>query len=81
MVRNPRRFLGTMARLENAAIQLPDAGRYKSTEAAWLSPDATTLGINFATAFAQGNLPVTSTRHGRPGAGPQQFVAVVTEMK
>jgi hypothetical protein len=54
MVRNPRPFLGTMARLENAAIQSPDAGHYKSTEAAWLSPDATTLGINFATAFAQG---------------------------
>jgi hypothetical protein len=33
---------------------------YKNTEEAWLSPDATTRRISFATAFARGNLPVTS---------------------
>src|SRR5262249_33992258 len=33
---------------------------YKNTEAAWLSPDATTRRIGFATAFARGGLPVGS---------------------
>jgi uncharacterized protein (DUF1800 family) len=33
---------------------------YKNTEAAWLSPDATTRRISFATAFARGALPVGS---------------------
>jgi Protein of unknown function (DUF1800) len=33
---------------------------YKNTEAAWLSPDATTRRISFATAFARGGLPVGS---------------------
>jgi hypothetical protein len=37
---------------------MPDG--YKNTEGAWLNPDATTLRINFATALARGNLPVTS---------------------
>jgi hypothetical protein len=31
---------------------------YKNTEAAWLSPDATTRRISFATVFARGGLPV-----------------------
>ncbi len=32
---------------------------YKNTEAAWLSPDATTRRISFATAFARGGVPVS----------------------
>ena len=32
---------------------------YKNTEDAWLSPDATTRRINFATALARGGLPVS----------------------
>ena len=35
--------------------QTPDG--YKNTEEAWLSPDAITRRINFATAFASGKLP------------------------
>jgi len=60
VVRNPRPLLGTMARLGMPlyGCQTPDG--YKNTEDAWLNPDATTLRINFATAFARGNLPVAS---------------------
>ena len=31
---------------------------YRDTEAAWLSPDASLLRVNFAKALAGGNLPV-----------------------
>jgi len=60
MVRNPRPLLSTMARLGMPlyGCQTPDG--YKNTEAAWLNPDAVTLQINFATAFARGALPVDS---------------------
>src|SRR5271166_521362 len=60
VVRNPRPLLGTMGRLGMPlyGCQTPDG--YKNTEDAWLNPDATTLRINFATALARGNLPVTN---------------------
>ncbi len=44
--------------------QTPDG--YKNTQAAWLNPDALTRRIAFATALAQGRLPLAS----RPVLGP-----------
>ena len=72
VVRNPRPLLGTMGRLGMPlyGCQTPDG--YKNTEDAWLNPDATTLRINFATAFAHGNLPVTSPP---PAIAEPQLVA------
>jgi uncharacterized protein (DUF1800 family) len=53
-VRNPEPLVGTMARLGMPLYlcQTPDG--YKNTEAAWLSPDATTLRIDFASLLASG---------------------------
>jgi uncharacterized protein (DUF1800 family) len=57
-VRNPRPLLGTMGRLGMPlyGCQTPDG--YKNTEDAWLSPDATTMRVSFATALAAGRLPL-----------------------
>jgi len=57
-VNNPRPLLGTMARLGEGLYQCQTPDGYKNTEDAWLSPDATTLRIGFATALGRGNLPV-----------------------
>jgi uncharacterized protein (DUF1800 family) len=53
-VRNPEPLLGTMARLGMPLYlcQTPDG--YKNTEEAWLSPDATTIRIDFASLLASG---------------------------
>jgi uncharacterized protein (DUF1800 family) len=57
-VRNSRPLLGVLARLGMPlyGCQTPDG--YKNTEAAWLSPDSTSLRISFATALAAGKLPL-----------------------
>jgi len=57
---NPYPLLGAMARLGMPlyGCQTPDG--YKNTEAAWLSPDAITLRISFATTLAAGKLPIMS---------------------
>ncbi len=71
---NPRPLLGAMARLGMPlyGCQTPDG--YKNTEAAWLSADATTLRISFATALAAGKLPIADpppeTRRAQFAADP-----------
>ena len=59
-VNNPRPLLDTMARLGMPlyGCQTPDG--YKNTEDGWLSPDATTLRVGFATGLARGALPLKS---------------------
>lgn len=57
-VNNPRPLLGTMARLGEGLYQCQTPDGYKNIEEAWLSPDATTLRIGFATALGRGNLPL-----------------------
>jgi hypothetical protein len=47
-----------MARLGEGLYQCQTPDGYKNTEDSWLSPDATTLRIGFATALGRGNLPV-----------------------
>jgi uncharacterized protein (DUF1800 family) len=57
-VENPRPVLGNIARLGMPVYfcQTPDG--YKNTEAAWLSPEATTLRVSLATAIAASGMPV-----------------------
>jgi uncharacterized protein (DUF1800 family) len=57
-VNNPRPLLGTMARLGEPLYYCQTPDGYKNTEDAWLSPDATTLRIGFATGLGRGVLPV-----------------------
>ncbi len=73
-VNNPRPLLGTMARLGMPLYlcQTPDG--YKNTEDAWLSPDATTLRVGFATGLGRGVLPLKSA----PPADNQPAVATAT---
>ena len=57
-VNNPRPLLGTMARLGMPLYFCPTPDGYKNTEDAWLSPDATTLRVGFATGLGRGVLPL-----------------------
>jgi uncharacterized protein (DUF1800 family) len=57
-VQNPRPLLGMMARLGMPLYGCPTPDGYKNTEEAWLSPEATTLRVSFATALAAGGLPL-----------------------
>jgi uncharacterized protein (DUF1800 family) len=66
-VNNPRPLLGTMARLGEGLYQCQTPDGYKNTEDAWLSPDATTLKIGFATALGRGNLPLKAAPPEEPG--------------
>ena len=57
-VDNPRPLLGTMARLGEPLYYCQTPDGYKNTEDAWLSPDATTLRVGFATALGRNALPL-----------------------
>ncbi|MBV8778421.1 MAG: DUF1800 domain-containing protein [Alphaproteobacteria bacterium] len=67
-VNNPEPLLGTMARLGQQLYlcQTPDG--YKNTEAEWLSPDATTLKIDFASLLASGAYLLDAPRGSNPWA-------------
>ena len=55
---NTRPLLAAIGQLGMPVFGCVTPDGYKNTEAAWLSPDATTRRIGFATAFAQGGLPI-----------------------
>jgi uncharacterized protein (DUF1800 family) len=55
-----RPLLGMMDQLGMPLFGCLTPDGYKNTEDAWLSPDATTRRIGFATAFVRGTLPVTA---------------------
>src|SRR6266566_9294322 len=57
-VANPRPLLGTMARLGQPLYHCATPDGYRDSEEAWLSPDATLMRVNFATALAAGRLPL-----------------------
>jgi len=59
-VDNPRPLIGMMARLGMPLYGCPTPDGYKDTEAAWLSPDATTLRVSLATAIGGGHLPLAA---------------------
>ncbi len=59
-VGNTRPLLAAMSQLGMPLFGCLTPDGYKNTEDAWLSPDATTRRIGIATAFARGNLAVTS---------------------
>jgi uncharacterized protein (DUF1800 family) len=56
---NPKPLLAAMARLGQPLYGCATPDGYRDTEAAWLSPDASLLRVNFAKSLAGGNLPVT----------------------
>jgi uncharacterized protein (DUF1800 family) len=58
---NVRPLLAALAQLGMPLYGCATPDGYKNTEAAWLSPDAMTRRLNFATALASGRLPL-----GRP---------------
>jgi uncharacterized protein (DUF1800 family) len=62
-VSNVRPLLTTMDQLGMPLYGCLTPDGYQDTEVAWLSPDATTRRIGFATAFARGALPITSIPH------------------
>src|SRR6202011_3132291 len=55
---NPKPLLAAMARRDQPLYGCATPDGYRDTEAAWLSPDASLLRVNFAKALAGGNLPV-----------------------
>jgi uncharacterized protein (DUF1800 family) len=69
-VDNPRPFIGMMARLGMSLYGCPTPDGYKDTEAAWLSPDATTLRVSLATAIGGGHLPLAAVPSEQMTANP-----------
>ena len=67
-VNNPRPLIGTMARLGEPLYYCQTPDGYKNTEDAWLSPDATTLRIGFATGLGRGALPLKNPPPAPPAA-------------
>jgi len=57
-VDNPKPLLAAMARLGQPLYGCATPDGYRDTEAAWLSPDASLLRVNFAKTLAAGNVPV-----------------------
>ena len=90
-VRNPEPLLGTMARLGMPLYlcQTPDG--YKNTEGAWLSPDATTIRIDYASLLGsgafllyappadEGSAQLVSDRTSAPESKPRPVDAVALE--
>jgi uncharacterized protein (DUF1800 family) len=60
---NVRPLLAAMDQLGMPLYGCLTPDGYKNTEDAWLSPDATTRRIGFATALARGQLPVAAATH------------------
>jgi uncharacterized protein (DUF1800 family) len=56
-VDNPKPLLAALARLGHPLYGCATPDGYRDTQAAWLSPDASLLRVNFATALATGHLP------------------------
>jgi len=59
-VNNTRPLLTAISQLGMPLFGCLTPNGYKNTEAAWLSPDATTQRISFATVLARGALPLAS---------------------
>jgi len=58
-VRDPHPLVAELVRLGMPLYGCATPDGYKNTEAAWLNPDAALQRIDFANAFAAGNLPIT----------------------
>jgi uncharacterized protein (DUF1800 family) len=80
-VNNPRPLLGTMARLGQPLYYCQTPDGYKNTEEAWLSPDATTLRIGFATGLGRGALPLKAPPPELAATPPVQQVSDQPEAK
>jgi uncharacterized protein (DUF1800 family) len=77
---NVRPLLAALAQLGMPLYGCATPDGYKNTEAAWLSPDAMTRRLNFATALASGRLPLArpadADTDDPPGAGRPQGAAM-----
>src|SRR4029077_21151935 len=69
-VNNTRPLLAAIGQLGMPLFGCLTPDGYKNTEAAWLSPDATTRRISFATVLARGGLPVASIPTARGVSDP-----------
>jgi uncharacterized protein (DUF1800 family) len=78
-VDNVRPLLGTMDQLGMPLFGCLTPDGYKNTEDAWLSPDATTRRVSFATAFARNGLPVSGASGASlaPGVDPSAKARMV----
>jgi uncharacterized protein (DUF1800 family) len=78
-VDNVRPLLATMDQLGMPLFGCLTPDGYKNTEDAWLSPDATTRRVSFATAFARGGLPVSGASGASlaPGVDPSAKARMV----
>jgi len=79
-VANPRPLMGMMARLGMPLYGCPTPDGYKTTEAAWLSPEATTQRVSFATAIGGGHLPIAALQPADMMASPAVPVADKPEL-
>jgi uncharacterized protein (DUF1800 family) len=68
-VNNPKPLLGAMARQGQPLYGCLTPDGYRDSEAAWLSPDAATLRVSFATALASGRLPLNAVPEAVDGSG------------
>ena len=73
-VDNPKPLLTAMARLGQPLYGCATPDGYRDSEAAWLSPDASLLRVNFATALAAGRLPFAE---GQKVADPAPLVTLI----
>ncbi len=71
-VLNVQPLLGTMAQLGERLYGYLTPDGYSDTRDAWLSPDAMTRRLNFATALGSGRLPI-DTEPGQKSAGHAPF--------
>src|SRR5208282_4882809 len=69
---NARPLMGVLSQQGMTLYGCLTPDGYKNTEEAWLNPEAITRRINFATALAQGHIPLTAPLDvGRPGQPAQ----------
>jgi uncharacterized protein (DUF1800 family) len=84
-INDVRPLLGWIARLGMPLYGCETPDGYKNNTEAWLSPDATLLRIDFASAFAAGTVPLTAAsaedlaqpdQKQRRGVDPKQLMAL-----
>ena len=78
-VNNPKPLLGAMVRQGQPLYGCLTPDGYRDSEAAWLSPDATTLRVSFATALAAGRLPLDAIPEAVAGSDGEPADAAALE--
>ncbi len=79
-IENIRPLLGTLQQLGMPLYGSPTPDGYKNTETAWLTPDALSRRIQFATALATGRLPLAQeSKHQKLGKKQLERQAIPSE--